>query len=70
MVFQAFRSLHASPVSQSVLKQICFVSRSIRFRFPCAPVRSSFSAALDDVKRFRSLGYHAAVIPFQPSNQI
>ena len=71
MIFQAWRIKGFTPAVPR-WDQITVVN-SRRFssvRVLCAPVRSSFSAALADAKRFRELGFCSAVRVFSPTNQL
>ena len=72
MIFQAFRTLYPSSGSYSAKVQNGFIAKYSSLRVPCAPVRSSFSSALDDVRRFRALGYVSTVrmVSFNQSTTI
>ena len=75
MIFQAYRlpscypiCFSASSCNNAVLRLTDISSLCV----PCAPARSSFAAAFDDVRRFRALGYVSAVrmVSFNQSTTI
>ena len=72
MIFQAFRVNYdfALSSSSSVRLQNSFVLRFPLLRVPCGPCRSSFSAALEDVRTAREKGFVAAVRPLSSTNQL
>lgn len=63
-MFQAYRSLYA-PIQRHVTDRkvvLRFLLNTKRFRVPCAPARSDFVKALEDVKRAEKNGYYAQVL--------
>ena len=69
MIFQAYRTIYACSGSHSARVQNNFIVNHRFFRVSCAPCRSSFSAAFEDVKKARKLGFVAAVRPLVSTNQ-
>ena len=72
MIFQAFRANYdfALSFSSSVRLQNSFVLRFPLLCVSCGPCRSSFSAALEDVRTARKKGFVAAVRPLSSTNQL
>lgn len=58
-MFQAFRSVHA-PIGSKITSQrnlLKFLLNNPLYRVPCAPARSDFATALEDVKRAEKFGH-------------
>lgn len=70
MIFQAYRTRYACTSPRSVRVENNFVLKFRSFVVPCAPCRSSFSAAFEDVKKAREAGFVAAVRPLTSTNQL
>lgn len=68
MLFQAYRFKY--PVQSPNYKRSArfLLDSDVSLRVPCAPVRSSFAAAMDDVRRARELGHVADVLLVSNSN--
>jgi len=66
MCFQAYRSHYApikipnKPISDKTVLR--FILKHSQHRVPCAPVRSDFSRAYEDVKQAQKKGFFAAVL--------
>lgn len=63
-MFQAFRSVYA-PIDRKITSKcnlLQFLLNYPLYRFPCAPARSDFSMALEDVKRAEKNGYYAQIL--------
>lgn len=63
-MFQAFRSVHA-PIGSKITSQcnlLKFLLNNPLYRVPCAPARSDFATALEDVKRVEKTGYFAQIL--------
>lgn len=71
MIFQAFRIKSPTPcVSKEDQNLVINSYRFSHVRVPCAPCRSSFSAAFEDVKKARKMGFVAAVRLINLTNQL
>ena len=68
MIFQAYKMLYPCG-GIWIHNQIYLLRRFSSLRVPAGPVRSSFSSALDDVRRLRALGFVASVRVLTPTNQ-
>lgn len=70
MIFQAFRTRYPVTCLRSVRAENNFIAKYPSFRVPCAPCRSSFSAAFEDVKRAREMGFVSSVRLISSKNQL
>ena len=70
MLFQAFRFKYPvqSAAYKNAARALLSFSASSSFCVPCAPARSSFASAMDDVRRARELGHVANVRIVSNSN--
>lgn len=68
MIFQAYKMLHPCGGIWTH-NQIYLIRRFSSIRVPAGSVRSSFSSALDDVRRLRASGFVASVRVLTPINQ-
>ena len=70
MLFQAFRFKYPvqSVAYKNAARALLTFRASSSFCVPCAPARSSFAAAMDDVRRARELGHVANVRLVSNSN--
>lgn len=66
MSFQAYRSVHAPITNPNKLTSsrtvLRFILKHPQYRVPCAPIRSDFSRAFEDVKQAQEKGFSAAVL--------
>ena len=63
-MFQAFRSYHA-PIDNKITSQcnlLKFLLNNPLYRVPCAPARSDFATALEDVKRAEKDGHFVQIL--------
>ena len=69
MIYQAYRTRYVCKSPRSVRVENNLIIKYRSLRVPCAPCRSSFSVALEDVKKARKAGFVAAVRPLVSTNQ-